>query len=132
MKTIEAMGLFAWVFGAMLLVVAGLAVWIAMLRARGPWSPLEQRLAVALALLAGAFPLVGLLGTVINLGHSFEAVHGVDPAHKADSLSAGISGAMNCTAAGLGLLLPVGAIAVAALVSGSRRAPKKQSGPASG
>lgn len=60
--------------------------------------------------LCGA-PLLGALGTVVGLLHSFGAVSGagVDPAEKSALLANGISAAMWSTAIGLGLL-PAGAV----------------------
>src|SRR5258708_11112006 len=50
---------------------------------------------------ANVATLLGLLGTVSGLIHSFAAVATVNPAEKANLLSASISEAMNCTAFGL-------------------------------
>jgi biopolymer transport protein ExbB len=55
-----------------------------------------------LATLANVATLLGLLGTVSGLIHAFAAVATVNPAEKANLLSASISEAMNCTAFGLG------------------------------
>jgi biopolymer transport protein ExbB len=54
-----------------------------------------------LATLANVATLLGLLGTVSGLIHAFAAVATVNPAEKANLLSASISEAMNCTAFGL-------------------------------
>src|ERR1700753_4176432 len=51
-------------------------------------------------------PLVGLLGTILGLIHSFAGVAGVDPSLKATLLAKGISEAMNCTAFGLITAIP--------------------------
>ena len=51
--------------------------------------------------------LLGLLGTVIGLINAFEAVATVNPAEKANLLSASISVAMNCTAFGLMTAVPL-------------------------
>lgn len=51
--------------------------------------------------------LVGLLGTVSGLIHAFGAVAMANPAEKANLLSASISEAMNCTAFGLGVAVPL-------------------------
>ncbi|HKE44180.1 MAG TPA: MotA/TolQ/ExbB proton channel family protein, partial [Steroidobacteraceae bacterium] len=49
---------------------------------------------------------LGLLGTVSGLIHAFSAVATVNPAEKANLLSASISEAMNCTAFGLVTAVP--------------------------
>jgi biopolymer transport protein ExbB len=51
--------------------------------------------------------LLGLLGTVSGLIHAFAAVATVNPAEKANLLSASISEAMNCTAFGLMTAVPI-------------------------
>lgn len=51
--------------------------------------------------------LLGLLGTVIGLIAAFAAVATVNPAEKANLLSASISVAMNCTAFGLMVAVPL-------------------------
>ncbi len=131
-ERLQAMGPVAWVLGAMALAVVGCAVGVAVLRARGPWTALEHRLALALLGLSVAFPVVGFFGTVVMLLHAFRSLSAVDASHKQATLSAGIAGAMSCTAAGLLLLVPAGLVATLALLSDGRRAPKKRPGPASG
>jgi biopolymer transport protein ExbB len=61
---------------------------------------LERRLPY-LALIANIATLLGLLGTITGLIHSFKAIALADPAQRQAVLSAGISEAMNATAAGL-------------------------------
>src|SRR6266478_1977327 len=56
---------------------------------------------------ANVATLLGLLGTVSGLIHSFAAVATVNPAEKANLLSASISEAMNCTAFGLITAVPL-------------------------
>jgi biopolymer transport protein ExbB len=51
--------------------------------------------------------LLGLLGTVMGLISAFAAVATVNPAEKANLLSASISVAMNCTAFGLMVAVPL-------------------------
>lgn len=51
--------------------------------------------------------LLGLLGTVIGLIAAFSAVSSANPAEKASMLSASISVAMNCTAFGLMVAVPL-------------------------
>src|SRR5882762_11244236 len=60
-----------------------------------------------LATAANVATLLGLLGTVSGLIHSFAAVATVNPAEKANLLSASISEAMNCTAFGLMTAVPL-------------------------
>jgi biopolymer transport protein ExbB/TolQ len=50
---------------------------------------------------------MGLLGTIIGLIKGFTAVANVNPAEKADLLSASISVAMNTTAFGLMVAIPL-------------------------
>jgi len=59
-----------------------------------------------LATFANLATLLGLLGTVSGLIHAFGAVATVNPAEKANLLSASISEAMNCTAFGLMTAVP--------------------------
>ena len=59
-----------------------------------------------LAMLGNVTTLVGLLGTILGLIHSFAGVAGVDPSMKATLLAKGISEAMNCTAFGLICAVP--------------------------
>jgi len=59
-----------------------------------------------LAMLGNVATLVGLLGTILGLIHSFAGVAGVDPSMKATLLAKGISEAMNCTAFGLICAIP--------------------------
>jgi len=61
---------------------------------------LEKRLNY-LALIANIATLLGLLGTITGLIHSFNAVALADPSQRQALLAAGISEAMNCTAFGL-------------------------------
>jgi biopolymer transport protein ExbB/TolQ len=51
--------------------------------------------------------LLGLLGTIIGLIQAFQAVANANPAEKADLLSASISVAMNTTAFGLIVAIPL-------------------------
>jgi len=60
-----------------------------------------------LATFANLATLLGLLGTVSGLIHAFSAVATVNPAEKANLLSASISEAMNCTAFGLMTAVPI-------------------------
>ncbi len=67
-----------------------------------------------LATLANIATLLGLLGTVSGLIHAFSAVATVNPAEKANLLSASISEAMNCTAFGLMIAVPFLVVSFAA------------------
>jgi biopolymer transport protein ExbB/TolQ len=60
-----------------------------------------------LATFANMATLLGLLGTIIGLINAFTAVSGANPADKADLLSASISVAMNTTAFGLMVAIPL-------------------------
>ena len=60
-----------------------------------------------LATLANIATLLGLLGTIIGLIRAFTAVSNANPADKADLLSASISVAMNTTAFGLMVAIPL-------------------------
>ncbi len=60
-----------------------------------------------LATFANIATLLGLLGTIIGLIQAFTAVSGANPAEKADMLSASISVAMNTTAFGLIVSIPL-------------------------
>lgn len=69
-----------------------------------------------LAMIANVATLVGLLGTILGLIHSFAGVAGVDPSLKATLLAKGISEAMNCTA--FGLICAVPALILFAVLNG--------------
>jgi biopolymer transport protein ExbB/TolQ len=69
-----------------------------------------------LAMLGNVATLVGLLGTILGLIHSFAGVAGVDPSMKATLLAKGISEAMNCTA--FGLITAVPALLMFAILNG--------------
>jgi biopolymer transport protein ExbB len=60
-----------------------------------------------LATFANLATLLGLLGTVSGLIHAFTAVATANPAEKANLLAASISEAMNCTAFGLMVAVPI-------------------------
>jgi biopolymer transport protein ExbB len=57
--------------------------------------------------LASSIALLGLLGTIMGLIQAFTAVANANPAEKADLLSASISVAMNTTAFGLMVAIPL-------------------------
>jgi biopolymer transport protein ExbB len=67
---------------------------------------LEKRTSY-IALLSNIATLLGLLGTIIGLIQAFNAVANANPAEKADLLSASISVAMNTTALGLMVAVPL-------------------------
>ena len=60
-----------------------------------------------LATFANIATLLGLLGTIIGLIRAFTAVSAANPAEKADLLSASISVALNTTAFGLMVAIPL-------------------------
>lgn len=66
---------------------------------------IERRIGF-LAVIGNVSTLMGLLGTITGLIHSFAAVADADAATKAAKLTAGISEAMNCTAFGLIVAVP--------------------------
>ena len=59
------------------------------------------------ALSSSIATLLGLLGTIMGLIQAFTAVANANPAEKADLLSASISVAMNTTAFGLMVAIPL-------------------------
>ncbi len=69
-------------------------------------SPRLERRTGYLAMLSNVATLLGLLGTIIGLIHSFGAVANANPADKATILAQGISEAMYCTAFGLSVAIP--------------------------
>ncbi len=69
-------------------------------------SPKIERRTGYLAMISNVATLLGLLGTIIGLIHSFGAVANANPADKATILSQGISEAMYCTAFGLSVAIP--------------------------
>lgn len=70
-------------------------------------TPLLERRTHYLATFAYASTLLGLLGTVVGLIDGFSAVSNVNPAEKADLLSKAVAEAMNCTAFGIGVAVPL-------------------------
>ena len=69
--------------------------------------PRLERRTHYLATFANLATLLGLLGTIIGLIEAFTAVASANPAEKADLLSASISVAMNTTAFGLMVGIPL-------------------------
>lgn len=67
---------------------------------------IEKRTSL-LALMSNLATLLGLLGTISGLIGAFAAVAGVSPQEKATMLSNSISMAMNCTAFGLLVAIPL-------------------------
>jgi biopolymer transport protein ExbB len=70
-------------------------------------TPQLEKRTQAIALLANIATLLGLLGTIVGLIQAFNAVAHANPAEKADLLSASISVAMNTTALGLIVAVPL-------------------------
>lgn len=68
--------------------------------------PKLEKLTGFLPMFSNMSTLMGLLGTIIGLITSFEAVSYADAATKATELPKGISEAMNCTAFGLIVAIP--------------------------
>lgn len=68
--------------------------------------PKLERRTHYLSMIANVATLLGLLGTIIGLIQSFQAVAAADSSQKAALLSAGISVAMNTTAFGLIVAIP--------------------------
>lgn len=91
-----------------------------LLRSHLPDDSIEQGLAMKLgeasrsigrrtsflATIANVATLLGLIGTIAGLIHSFEAVGHADAQQKSALLSAGIATAMNATMMGLGVAIP--------------------------
>jgi biopolymer transport protein ExbB/TolQ len=69
--------------------------------------PRLERRTHYLATFANIATLLGLLGTIIGLIQAFTAVSNADPSQKADLLSSSISVAMNTTAFGLMVAIPL-------------------------
>jgi biopolymer transport protein ExbB len=69
--------------------------------------PQLERRTPYVALFSSIATLMGLLGTIIGLIAAFTAVASANPAEKADLLSASISVAMNTTAFGLMVAIPL-------------------------
>lgn len=70
-------------------------------------TPQLEKRTQAIALLANIATLLGLLGTIVGLIQAFNAVANANPAEKADLLSGSISVAMNTTALGLIVAVPL-------------------------
>ena len=68
-------------------------------------SKLEKRTGF-LAMIGNVATLLGLLGTIVGMIHSFKSVANEDTLTKANMLSAGISTAMHATAYGLIVAIP--------------------------
>ncbi|MDQ7002726.1 MAG: MotA/TolQ/ExbB proton channel family protein [Ghiorsea sp.] len=64
-----------------------------------------ERFVGILALVAAIAPLLGLLGTVIGMIEVFQVIS-IEGVGKADVLAAGISKALNTTAAGMSIAIP--------------------------
>ena len=72
----------------------------------GDASATIQKRTTFLATIANVATLLGLLGTIAGLIHSFQAVGHADAQQKAALLAQGISQAMNATMLGLGVAIP--------------------------
>ncbi len=70
-------------------------------------TPRLERRTHYLGSFANIATLLGLLGTIVGLIQAFQAVGAANPAEKADLLSASISVAMNTTAFGLIVAIPL-------------------------
>ncbi|MCB9557702.1 MAG: MotA/TolQ/ExbB proton channel family protein [Deltaproteobacteria bacterium] len=82
--------------------------------------PLIEKRTGYLAMIGNVATLMGLLGTIVGLIHSFGAVAGIDPSQKATMLARGISEAMNCTA--FGLLVGIVSLLAFAVLNGKTQA----------
>lgn len=69
--------------------------------------PQLERRTHYLPTLANISTLLGLLGTIIGLIQSFQSITAADPAQKATLLAHGVSVAMNTTAFGLMVAIPI-------------------------
>jgi len=69
--------------------------------------PQLERRTHYLPTLANVATLLGLLGTIIGLIQSFQSITAADPAQKATLLAHGVSVAMNTTAFGLMVAIPI-------------------------
>ncbi len=69
--------------------------------------PQLERRTHYLPTLANVSTLMGLLGTIIGLIHSFQSIALSDPSQKATMLAQGVSVAMNTTAFGLIVAIPI-------------------------
>ena len=69
--------------------------------------PQLERRTHYLPTLANVSTLLGLLGTIIGLIQSFQSITAADPAQKATLLAHGVSVAMNTTAFGLMVAIPI-------------------------
>lgn len=69
-------------------------------------APLGRRLSY-LVMLANVATLLGLLGTIFGLTYAFGAVNAADPAQRSALLAQGISQALNTTAFGLIIAVPI-------------------------
>ena len=78
------------------------------------------------ALASSIATLLGLLGTIMGLIQAFTAVANANPAEKADLLSASISVAMNTTAFGLMVAIPL--LVVHAVLTSKHRRHRRQPG----
>src|SRR5690606_11332717 len=72
----------------------------------GEYSEKIQSRTQFLATVANVATLLGLLGTILGLIQSFEAVGNANPQERAALLANGISTAMNATMLGLGIAIP--------------------------
>jgi len=118
------MGLLSWIVTAVC-VLADVAAVVFLVRGL---RSAPKRFAVLSLCAGGVTVVIGLVGTVLGLGHAFSAVASVDPSRKATLLAEGISEAMNATAFGLGACVIPFAVAVVLLL---RRSPPAQGGAAS-
>jgi biopolymer transport protein ExbB len=80
---------------------------IAMEESRMEIVPRLEKRTPYVALASSIATLLGLLGTIMGLIQAFTAVANANPAEKADLLSASISVAMNTTAFGLMVAIPL-------------------------
>ena len=102
--------LFVFAFGVAIAIERWMYLTFSGASNRALWKKIVPRLEKRtpyVALASSIATLLGLLGTIMGLIQAFTAVANANPAEKADLLSASISVAMNTTAFGLMVAIPL-------------------------